>query len=258
VFHLIPEQEFDLDFGAHILQGRPPYDFKQLMMPFDLFAIRFDGGWVAMDEDHPDRFSRVIGYIVNGSYETGIWYFHRKHEVRNNERDLEAYVSVRMDQNKGTTNVIYTPLPKSHVEYKNNAKIQADTEALALQMTRFIVNFLLVLNHRSVKVVAYGEGEEPGRPETRQQRRAMGYVEKRDHYKIYIPAKSTLTRYADEVVKGINVKERRPHDVRGHLRTDQYGRKRIRVKPHKRCKDSSKPYFLADYDAANVGIEEIE
>ena len=56
-------------------------------------------------------------------------------------------------------------------------------------------------------------------------------------------------------LRGKNMKERRPHDVRGHLRTDKYGRKRIEVKEHRRCKNSQKPYFMADYAAENVGME---
>ncbi|CAM6032157.1 unnamed protein product [Sphagnum compactum] len=113
--------------------------------------------------------------------------------------------------------------------------------------------------YEAEEVTRFEDGKEPGRPATRQQRRAVGYQdlmptgEKRDHFKIHIPAKSTL--FANEVAQGINVKERRPHDVRGHLRTDKYGRKRIRVRDHRRCRNSNLPYFMADYDAVNVGME---
>jgi len=119
----------------------------------------------------------------------------------------------------------------------------------------------LILNHRNIKVIECEPGKEPGRPPTRQQRRASGYSdvtpegEKRDHYKIYLPAVGSYKKCVRESERGKNVRERCPHDVRGHLRRDQYGRKRIKVRDGKRCQKSSKPYFMADYDAANVGME---
>jgi len=273
-FHVLPEQRFDLDFASELLQGHAPFDFKRLMFPFEEFGITCDGDWIEAEHscvtdncNHPVNFReeeklslyKPCGYIVRGSYETGKWKLYEKYIARNAERDLHLYTAASIDQTNGTAMVSYNH--QGELGLVHGIDNRSRIEKLCNQTIKFVVNFVLVLNHRAVKVTSYEEGKEPGRPQTRQQRRAVGYKdlmpdgEKRDHYKIYIPAVPQAKIYANEVGAGVNAKERRPHDVRGHLRTDKYGRKRIRVAPHKRCKNSTKPYFMADYDAANVGME---
>ena len=272
LFHVLPEQRYDLGYASEILHGQEPYDFKRLMFPFEEFGIKCDGDWVDTAHvhnetcDHPKdaveseiSLFKPCGHLVRGSRETGIWHMYEKYIARNDECDLNLYTSCILNEKEGTLLIAHNSnygagMPSLDT---NRSRI----ESISAQTIKFVVNFVLVLNHRGTKVTEIETGKEPGRPATRQQRRAEGYKdvmengEKRDHYKIYVPALSTLYKSINEVTRGVNVKERRPHDVRGHLRKDKYGRKRIKVTDHKRCRYSQKPYFLADYDSANLGME---
>jgi hypothetical protein len=268
LFHVLPEQRFDTDFGVEFLMN-PPYDFRKLMFPFEEFGIAVDSGWIDTNHVHDERCNhpdglpaevnlyKPCGYIIRGSREAGVWHLYEKYIARNEERDCHMYTAAVLDERNGSIHMKYNP--EFLIGQPGPGHTRNRLDEITRHTIKFIVNFVLVLNHRSVKVTRFEDGKEPGRPVTRQQRRALGYQdlmptgEKRDHFKIHIPAKSTL--FANEVAQGINVKERRPHDVRGHLRTDKYGRKRIRVKEHRRCRNSNLPYFMADYDAANVGME---
>jgi hypothetical protein len=100
--------------------------------------------------------------------------------------------------------------------------------------------FCAFANHRDVHAVAIPD---PNRPETRQQRRAQKYKEQ-EHYRIVIRGKPNTI--GKEIGEKKNIRERREHDVRSHLRTQATGRISV-VRAHRRCR-GQKPFLTRDYE----------
>lgn len=103
--------------------------------------------------------------------------------------------------------------------------------------------FCAFANHIAVSAV---EITDPQRPPNRQQRRAQGYVE-RTHYRVIV--KGRVERIASDIAQAKNVRERREHEVRGHLRHYSSGRVST-VRPHKRCRGKGE-FIKNEYEVAS-------
>jgi hypothetical protein len=112
---------------------------------------------------------------------------------------------------------------------------------------RALFNFLLLLNNRKVAVLRVAD---PARPLSRQQRRAAAYVEA-DHYSIVLQPGSAVSRLIRQSAFGHNVINRRPHDVRSHLRHLKTGGT-VPVKAHRRGLTSNRSLGVAEYDATQL------
>jgi hypothetical protein len=124
----------------------------------------------------------------------------------------------------------------------------------ALQGAKVLLHFLYALDHRKVKITE--------RIRSRAERRAdekLSGVKPKEHYEIYIPPMLTMAKIHDDLSNSRELYSRIEYrqEVRGHLRRDKYGRKRIRVRQHERFKDL--PWRTEDhhnhYAAHNVGME---
>jgi hypothetical protein len=106
----------------------------------------------------------------------------------------------------------------------------------------FAASFCLMLNHRDVTAVQI---QDPLRPATRQQRRAGGYLE-REHYLVEL--RKPLSRILHDATRGKHLRQRRPHEVRKHLRHLRDG-KLTTVRSHTRC---GTPSRNSAYDATRL------
>ena len=108
----------------------------------------------------------------------------------------------------------------------------------------FVASFCLMLNHRDVSTIQI---QDPFRPPTRQQRRAEGYVE-REHYLVEL--RKPLSRIIHDATRGKHLRQRRPHEVRKHLRHLHDG-KLTTVRAHTRC---GVPSRNSEYDATKLEL----
>lgn len=295
-FHILPDQRWDLEkAGKAVFQNEnrnaikldirdeeikgwsAKFDFSNIMFPFEEFSVVIDNNdWVTADhicdercETNPELHKNMpsislykpCGYVVAGSYKEGRWTVIEKFISRNNDRDLHLYVPVAFDWNTGEIGYAFdwnnAQILSSHFSKQVN---EEKYRLLVDGVTNFILNFLLALNHRSVRTELI---QDPERPINRQQRRATGYMdtlengEPRSHWKIYIPAVEQLRRRLTEAnqPRYMRLKPRYNQEVRGFLRRDKYGRKRIQVKPHRRYTALPDPPTRPEYAAQNLGME---
>lgn len=121
--------------------------------------------------------------------------------------------------------------------------VAPDLKATNISSAHVARAFCAFINHVGLTATRIAD---PDRPPNRQQRRAANYVEN-PHYRVLI--RGRVERLAKELAEGKNIRERREHDVRQHLRTNRAGVKAIRVRPHRRCR-GKKEFIQREYETS--------
>jgi hypothetical protein len=245
-FHLTQEQLADLTNArmAGLYEAFPP---------FPQFAIVPDARWLGglgifpLVTDDPDAVElakngvgRCTGIVFMSNEEGARMLF--GHEIRYHDTGNTVVFVGSAWFEEGGLRVAAPRLTNSE-----HLAAQESLNKLMKTLAYVAPRFMWLLNHRETRVVE--------KVMNRAERRQTQGDSKRPNYGIYIPPTITVARALDEVTRGVNVRVREPHMVRGHLRTDRYGRKRIQVKPHARCKKDGIIPEIKSYKAYSLGME---
>ena len=196
------------------------------------------------------------GISVSADRKSGIIKFTSSYHLLNDT--LDRHLVTASTINVGNIDEPVTGPRTGYIERyqmaKDEAEFQPFIDNLANMNPWVIMRFLHTLNNRKVRVVELQS--DPYKPATRQQRRAENWQE-REHYKIYLPATLTIHKAMEQATSASNCWDVTPHDRRGHLRTDRYGRKRIVVRPTK-VKGGYQGKWFPIYDSHAVGMAGLE
>jgi hypothetical protein len=242
-FHLT-QQQF-LDLVVHPGSEAIGEGIIEVALPFHVFAIRPDQSYFAegvLDDGLRGK-TRFIGAVLAqiGDPNPGEEHVNANilfgYETYLENGEIHRYASASLLHRNGEL-VLDGRIGSTDPDPERVKRVFLSVASAPLR-------FAHLLNHREVRVVE--------KAMTRAERRRDGGDSKRPNYGIYIPPTITLSRAVDEACRGENVRERDPHMVRGHLRTDRYGRKRIKVRPHARCKRDGIIPEIKSYQAYNLG-----
>ena len=261
-FHLTQEQMFEL------AKKREP-GTNDIFPPFPQFCILPDQGWFDVPAPTPEQIAefrnelgadfsntmnratraRFMGVCVAQAPDKSIMFLFGYERITQYNQHHVFVGHARLGDDSPALDVA---APRITVVHGDDSRAK-EIDVLQRQVNQLMQigaclgpRFLVMLNHRKVQVIE--------KTMNRAERKQHGDA-KRPNYGIYIPRTITISQAVQEASRGENVREREAHMVRGHLRTDRQGRKRIRVRPHARCAHDGIIPPIKSYQAYNVEPE---
>jgi hypothetical protein len=264
-FHITDEQFISLadkPDGLHISSA------IETIWPFDVFEIVIDGGArqelqgtsLALDaESHLMRVAIAQWSYPPGRYEQGVidheWMVFDVTKYPDGRIEY-GYVSFMRGQPDGEYRFLpwppfgqKNPLYAMWLPQLENGRWQTQDKPYWTKLLSLCKQLADALQHSSVGATIIPD---PERPSTRQQRRAVGYIEA-DHYQITLRARTQLSSVLNDVRAGKSLHPwaRRRHRVIGHSRRYSSG-KVVRVREHMR---GGKYGMGPQYDATAFPLE---
>jgi hypothetical protein len=241
--------------GRIALPDAPPWDPRFCVEPYPYFAIRSPIMFQPIPNG-PPTIEGAWGETRVDSSDNSKWRVFLTTILRDNNlrQTRTAFFEVLIRPEDGTFEVVLQT-DKTDLALKNFVEHGEDFVRARRRLVRenyrdgavaasFVASFCLMLNHRDVSTIRI---EDPFRPPTRQQRRAEAYVE-REHYLVELH--KPLSRIIHDATRGKHLRQRRPHEVRKHLRHLRDG-KLTTVKAHTRC---GVPSRKSEYDATRLHL----